>query len=169
MTGFAAPFYSRASLLMTRAILIFLATGAYIGFVPYAPGTAGSVLGLVLAWAALKDVGSHVWLAVAAFICVFILACWIAQRAQTILGRHDSPHIVLDEVLGMIATMFLNPLDWIHLLIGFALFRLFDIVKLPPANIFDRKVRGGAGVMLDDLAAAVYANIALRFVAHLIV
>jgi phosphatidylglycerophosphatase A len=55
-----------------------------------------------------------------------------------------------------------------YLLLGFILFRLFDIVKLPPANIIDRKVRGGLGVMLDDIASAVYANIALRLVAHLI-
>jgi phosphatidylglycerophosphatase A len=154
---------------MTRAILIFLATGAYLGFVPVAPGTAGSVLGLVIAWAALGAAGGHWWLAAAVFTCSFALGCWIAQRAQAILGRHDSPHIVLDEILGMVATMFFNPLDWMHLLIGFGLFRLFDIVKLPPANIIDRQVRGGLGVMLDDLAAAVYANIALRFVAHLIV
>jgi len=153
---------------MTRAILIFLATGAYLGFVPVAPGTAGSVLGLVVAWAALGGVGGHLWLAVAAFACVFALGCWIAQRAQIILGQHDSPHIVLDEVMGMVATMFLNPLDWMHLLIGFGLFRLFDIVKLPPANLIDRGVRGGLGVMLDDFAAAIYANIVLRFVAHLI-
>ncbi|SRR5579871_5907694 len=154
---------------MTRPILIFLATGAYAGFVPFAPGTAGSAVGLALAWAALGQAQRHPWLAAAVFVGVFAMACWVADRAQAILGRHDSPHIVLDEILGMVATMFLNPLDWIHLAIGFGLFRLFDIVKPPPAGFFDRTVAGGAGVMLDDLAAAIYANIALRVVAHLIV
>ena len=153
---------------MTRAILIFVASGAYSGFVPVAPGTAGSIVGLAVAWSVLPCAGAHWLLALAAFAAVFALGCWIAHRAQIILGEHDSPHIVLDEVLGMVATMFLNPLGWIHLLIGFALFRLFDIVKLPPASFFDRNVRGGTGVMLDDLAAAIYANIALRLVAHLI-
>jgi len=154
---------------MTRAILIFVASGAYTGFVPFAPGTAGSVLGLVVAWGALSWADGHWALALAGFAGAFVLGCWIAQRAQAIFGEHDSPHIVLDEVMGMVATMLFNPLDWIHLLIGFLLFRLFDIVKPPPASIIDRQVRGGLGVMLDDLAAAVYANIALRLVAHLIV
>jgi phosphatidylglycerophosphatase A len=154
---------------MWRAIIIFVASGAYTGFVPGAPGTAGSVLGLVVAWLVLPWAASHRRLATVAFAAFFILGCWIARRAQVIFGENDSPRIVLDEVLGMVVTLFLNPLDWFHFLIGFALFRLFDIVKLPPANIFDRKVEGGLGVMLDDLAAAVYANIALRFVAHLIV
>ncbi len=153
---------------MTRAILIFVASGAYSGFVPVAPGTAGSVVGLALAWGALPYAHAHWPLAVAAFAAAFAMGCWVAERAQVIFGEHDSPHIVLDEVMGMVATMFLNPLNGMHLLIGFILFRLFDIVKLPPANIIDRKVRGGLGVMLDDLAAAVYANIALRLVAHLI-
>ena len=153
---------------MTRAILIFLATGAYVGYVPVAPGTAGSVLGLAIARGALSKAGGHVWLAVAVFAIAFVIGCWVADRAQAVLGKHDSPHIVLDEIMGMVATMFLNPLDWIHLLIGFGLFRLFDVTKPPPASVFD-KMRGGAGVMLDDLAAAVYANIALRIVTRLIV
>jgi phosphatidylglycerophosphatase A len=152
---------------MTRAIVIFLATGAYSGYVPAAPGTAGSVLGLLLAWMVLPGAAAHTGLAVAVFAAAFLLACWIAGRAQAMLREHDSPHIVLDEVMGMVATMFLNPLNWIHLLIGFGLFRLFDIVKPPPANFFD-KMRSGPGVMLDDLAAAVYANIALRVVTRLI-
>lgn len=154
---------------MTRAIIIFVASGAYTGFVPLAPGTAGSVVGLVLAWGALSWADAHWALAIAVFGGVFVLGCWIADRAQAIFAEHDSPHIVLDEVMGMVATMFFNPLDRMHLLIGFGLFRLFDIVKLPPASIIDRNVRGGLGVMLDDLASAIYANIALRVVAHLIV
>jgi phosphatidylglycerophosphatase A len=154
---------------MTRAIIIFLATGAYTGLVPVAPGTAGSVVGLAAAWAVLGWARAHYWMFAAVFAAVFAAGCWIAGRAEAILGKHDSSHIVLDEVMGMIATMFLNPLDRLHLLLGFVLFRGFDIVKVFPANLIDRKVRGGAGVMLDDLAAAVYANIALRFVAHLIV
>ncbi len=154
---------------MTRAFIIFVASGAYTGFVPFAPGTAGSLVGLVLAWATLPWAGLHWALALAAFGGAFAAGCWIAHRAQAIFGEPDSPHIVLDEVMGMVATMFLNPLDAIHLGLGFVLFRLFDIVKLPPAGAIDRKMRGGLGVMLDDLAAAVYANIALRVVAHLIV
>lgn len=154
---------------MMRAIVIFIATGAYTGFVPVAPGTAGSVVGLVLAWLVLGWANAHVWIAAAVFTAAFALGCLIAGRAEAIFGEHDSSHIVLDEVMGMLATMFLNPLDWVHLVVGFVLFRLFDIVKLFPASVIDSRMPGGLGVMLDDLAAAVYANIALRFVAHLLV
>jgi phosphatidylglycerophosphatase A len=154
---------------MMRAIVIFLATGAYAGFVPIAPGTAGSVVGLLLAWLVLGWANAHVWIAIAVFTAAFALGCLIAGRAEAIFGRHDSSHIVLDEIMGMLATMFLNPLDRVHLVVGFALFRLFDIVKLFPASVIDSRMPGGLGVMLDDLAAAVYANIALRLVAHLLV
>jgi phosphatidylglycerophosphatase A len=154
---------------MTRALIIFVASGACTGFAPFAPGTAGSLLGVLLAWATLSWAAVH-WLpALASFAAAFVGGCWIAQRAQAIFGEPDSPHIVVDEVMGMIATMFFNPLDALHLWLGFVLFRLFDIVKLPPAGAIDRNLRGGLGVMLDDLAAAVYANIALRVLAHLIV
>lgn len=154
---------------MVRAIVIFLATGAYTGFVPVAPGTAGSVVGLVLAWLVLGWGNAHAWVAIAVFAAIFAVGCLIAGRAETLFHQYDCSHIVLDEIMGMVATMFLNPLDWLHLVIGFALFRLFDIIKLFPANLIDHRVRGGLGVMLDDLAAAAYANIALRFITHLLV
>ncbi len=168
MTCTAAPTENRTHLPIRQAVILFLATGLCVGYVPMVPGTAGSVLGLAAAWSALAPASGHPIAAVAVFAAAFILGCWIAHRAQEILGEHDSPRIVVDEVMGMAATMFLNPLDWIHLLIGFVLFRFFDIAKLPPASFFDREVRGGAGVMLDDLAAAIYANVALRLIAHFI-
>lgn len=123
---------------------------------------------MVLAWLVLGWANAHVWIAIAAFTAIFALGCLIAGRAEAIFGGHDSSHIVLDEIMGMLATMFLNPLGLINLVVGFALFRLFDIVKLFPASMIDSRMPGGLGVMLDDLAAAVYANIALRFVAHLL-
>jgi len=127
------------------------------------------MVGLVLAWLVLGWANAHVWVATAVFAGAFALGCVIAGRAEAIFGGHDSSHIVLDEIMGMVATMFLNPLDRVHLVVGFALFRLFDIVKLFPASVIDSGMPGGLGVMLDDLAAAVYANIALRLVAHLLV
>ena len=95
-------------------------------------------------------------------------ACWISGRAEVIFNEPDSSKIVIDEVFGMAATMFLNPIGWPQLLAGFVLFRLFDIIKPFPANLIDRRMRGGAGVMLDDLAAAVYANSILRLAIHFI-
>jgi phosphatidylglycerophosphatase A len=74
---------------------------------------------------------------------------------------------VLDEILGMIATMFLNPTEWLWLAAGFVLFRVLDIIKPWPAIRFDR-MRGGSGVMLDDLAAGVYANVTLQVLRRII-
>jgi phosphatidylglycerophosphatase A len=152
-----------------RALIIFFATGIYTGYAPIAPGTAGSVVGLVLAWA----VFGPLWTAspvvcLIVFTIAFIPACWISTRAEVIFGQHDSPHIVLDEVLGMVATMFGNPLTWPYLLSGFLMFRFFDVIKPFPANLLDRRVPGGAGVMLDDLAAAIYANIVLQVIGRAI-
>jgi phosphatidylglycerophosphatase A len=95
------------------------------------------------------------------FTVIFVSACFVAEAAEKIFDQHDSSRIVLDEVLGMIATMFLNPVVWTWVVAGFVLFRIFDILKPWPASVFDR-MQGGAGVMLDDLAAAIYANVMLQ-------
>jgi phosphatidylglycerophosphatase A len=145
-----------------RAAVIFLVTGAYVGYVPIAPGTAGSALGLILARFVLAPIWNR-WPAI--FLIVFAIlfgaGCLLSARAERILGQPDSSTIVLDEVFGMIATMFLNPIGWPWLLAGFVVFRLLDIIKPWPAAQFD-SMHGGAGVMLDDLAAGLYANVTLQ-------
>jgi phosphatidylglycerophosphatase A len=151
-----------------RQLIIFLATGAYSGYSPFAPGTAGSVVGLAIGYFLAPAWRSHPGIFVACFAAVFAASCWIAGRAEEVFQEHDSSRIVLDEVLGMIATMFLNPLGWPWLLAGFVLFRIFDIIKPFPAALIDRRMAGGPGVMLDDLFAGIYANIVLRIVAHLL-
>jgi phosphatidylglycerophosphatase A len=154
---------------LMRPIVLFFATGAGSGYSPVAPGTAGSLVGLVLVWAVFEPIWRYSWpAALIIFAILFGAGCWIAGAAETIFAEHDSSRIVLDEVLGMVATMFLNPIGWRYLLAGFVIFRLFDIIKPPPASLIDREVGGGVGVMLDDLVAAVYANIALRALAHFI-
>ncbi len=145
-----------------RALITFFATGAYVGYVPIAPGTAGSVLGLLLA----KFLCAPLWTRspaafVMLFVVLFIGACLVADAAETYSGEHDSSRIVIDEIFGMTATLFLNPSGWIWILAGFALFRAFDVIKPWPASYFDR-MRGGTGVMLDDLAAGIYANLVLQ-------
>ncbi len=146
-----------------RQVIIFLASGAYTGYSPFAPGTAGSVVGLIIGYFFCAPMWQHEpMMFVLIFAAVMFLSCLIAGRAEEIFSEHDSSKIVLDEVLGMIATMFLNPLGWVSLLGGFILFRLFDIIKPFPADLIDRKMPGGPGVMLDDLFAGIYANIILR-------
>lgn len=148
---------------MTRALIIFFATGAYSGYSPVAPGTAGSVVGLVVMWFGFGPLWAYSpAIALVVFAIAFVISCWIAGRAEIIFDEHDSSKIVLDEVLGMVATMFANPLTPLWMLAGFVIFRLFDIVKPFPADLIDRKLGGGSGVMLDDLAAGIYANIVLQ-------
>ena len=146
-----------------RAFVLFLATGAGAGYAPFAPGTAGATLGLVLAWTLfgpLWELSPAICLL--AFALAFAVAIWIAGRAESILSEHDSGKIVIDEVLAMVATLFGIPLTLPFIIAGFLAFRALDVIKPFPAGWVDRRMPGGAGVMLDDLVAALYANLALR-------
>ena len=146
-----------------RALIIFLATGVYSGYSPIAPGTAGSVVGLVLVWFVTGPMWAYSpLLTLALFAIAFAISCWISGRAEEIFNEPDSSKIVIDEVLGMAVTMFGNPITVPWMLAGFLLFRIFDVLKPWPASIIDRQVPGGAGVMLDDFAVAIYANIILE-------
>ena len=150
-----------------RALVTLLATGGYVGYAPVAPGTFGAAVGLLLGWL-LSPCWNH---SPAAFLMTFglgfVAACFIAGAAEQIARQHDASHIVIDEIFGMIATMLFNPVTWIAMIAGFALFRVFDIIKPWPASYFDR-MRGGGGVMLDDLAAGIYANLVLQVVHRLV-
>ena len=157
-----------------RALIIFFATGIYSGYAPIAPGTAGSVVGLVVVWLVFGPLWAHSpALCLLVFAIAFVIACWISDRAERIFDNHDDSRIVIDEVLGMVATMFMNPTGMnraglISLAAGFALFRFFDIIKPFPASLIDRRLRGGGGVMLDDLAAGIYANLVLQVARRLL-
>ena len=152
-----------------RSLIVFLATGFYSGYAPVAPGTAGSVVGLVLVWIVWGPLWTRSpWLCLLVFAIAFVIACWISDRAERIFENHDDSHIVIDEVLGMAATMFGNPTAFGWLLAGFLLFRIADVIKPWPASWFDRRMRNGTGVMLDDLAAAIYANIVLHVIVRVL-
>lgn len=154
---------SRGNSSVRRALTIFLATTAYSGYSPVAPGTAGSVVGVIVLWFGFAPLWA--WsraIAAVVFVAAVIVGCFIAGDAEKIFDEHDSPKIVLDEVLGMILTMAGNPLTPAWAAAGFVLFRCFDIIKPFPAGLIDRKLGGGPGVMLDDLASAVYANIVIQ-------
>jgi len=146
-----------------RALVIFFATGAYVGYIPIAPGTAGSLLGVVIGFLCRPFWSRRPGLFVTAFAVMFSGACYVADEAERLSGRHDDSRIVIDEIFGMVAAMAWLPGRMLWIALAFGLFRLCDILKPWPASLFD-KMRGGAGVMLDDLAAGLYANLA----AHLI-
>jgi phosphatidylglycerophosphatase A len=151
-----------------RAIVLVLATGLGAGYAPIAPGSAGSVLGLALWYAAFVPLWERSpVLCLAAFAAAFVAAVWIAGRAEAELAEHDSPRIVIDEVLGMVATLIAVPAVRPLPIAGFLAFRVLDIIKPPPARWVERNMRGGAAVMLDDLVAAVYANLALQALVRL--
>ena len=134
------------------------------------PGTFGSVLGLGLAWFVTVPLACRSPAAAFGLIAaLFAAGCWLAGRAEELFHQRDSSRIVIDEIVGMALTMYLSPAsDWIAFAIGFALFRLFDIFKPEPARTIDRRMRGGVAVMLDDIAAAVYANLALHVIALMV-
>lgn len=144
--------------MMTR-LAILLSTFGYVGYFPIAPGTAGSAAALVL-YAVLRLVGSPV-LDVAAIAVLFGVGCWAGSVAEVHFGRTDPGHVVLDEVVGMLLTLLFVPVTWLGALVGFFLFRLFDIVKPFPARRCER-LHGGLGIMADDAVAGVYGNLALR-------
>ncbi len=139
-------------------IIKFLATGCYLGYLPYAPGTFGTLAGVALfmAFAAL----SPLYYAVST-VLLFLLASAVSGKAEKIFNKKDAAVIVIDEVTGFIVTMAMIKPSALSIISGFILFRFFDIVKVWPASYFNNK-NGGLAVVLDDVAAGIYANILLR-------
>lgn len=143
-----------------RGLALGLATTGGVGYFPIAPGTAGSAAGVAIWWLVRQATASPVAeLGVAAV--VLVIGAWAATRAETLLGTTDPGPVVIDEVLGMLVTLVASPVSWRAALLGFVLFRVFDVVKPPPARQLER-THGGWGIMLDDLAAGGYAWIALQ-------
>ena len=142
-------------------LIIFLASGAGLGYVPVAPGTFGSLLALPLLVGLARGSWSPV-LTAGLIAVVSLLAMPVCDRAGRWYGVADSSRIVLDEVCGMlIAGAFLPATLWSRGL-AFLVFRLFDVVKPFPASYFDREMKNGVGVVADDLVAGIYANLVVR-------
>ncbi len=143
---------------MTR-LAVVVATVGYSGYFPIAPGTIGSLAGLVV-YAVVWWSGSPV-VEVAAIVALFAAGVWAGTVAERYFGGIDPGPIVIDEVVGMLITLLFIPVGWSGALLGFLLFRVFDVIKPFPARRLER-LHGGLGVMADDAMAAVYANVALR-------
>jgi phosphatidylglycerophosphatase A len=145
-----------------RALVIFLASAGYIGYIPVASGTFGSLVGIPLFWEFDELRGASVPLYLVAFVGAVCGACWIAGKAEGYLNEHDSHKIVLDEVVGYVAaTLFLTP-TWTHALLAFFIFRALDVLKPFPAGYIDANFPGGYGVVLDDVVSGFYSNAAVR-------
>jgi len=141
-----------------------VATVFGVGYVPVAPGTFGSAAGLLLWW--LLPASSTIQ--AAAITAIFVAGSWGGNVAERHFGRSDPGQVVIDEVMGMLITLFLNPVGWLGALAGFLLFRIFDVIKPYPANRLEQ-LHGGIGVMADDAMAAVYANLVLRAALHWVI
>ena len=138
-----------------------LALGFGSGLVPRAPGTAGSLVGLA---AAILAAQWGAWVAVAITTVVVVAGVWICGEGARRLGVHDHPAIVWDEIAGMMIAMLAAPPGWGWTALAFALFRAFDIIKPWPIREIDHAMRGGAGIMLDDVMAGILAALVLLLV-----
>lgn len=143
---------------MTR-LAVFIATFAYSGYFPVAPGTIGSAAGLVV-YLVVWWTGSAA-VEVALIVGLFAAGVWAGTIAERYFGGIDPGPIVIDEVAGMLITLAFIPVGFSGALAGFFLFRVFDVIKPFPAARLER-LHGGLGVMADDAMAAIYANVALR-------
>lgn len=142
----------------------FLSLGFGSGLAPKAPGTFGTLAAVPLYWL-LSAATLPVYLAVV--IALTVLGVWLCDHTARALGVHDHPAIVWDEVAGYLITMIAAPAGWQWLLLGFVLFRLFDILKPWPIRWIDRQVHGGLGIMLDDVLAGAMAWLVLQGIAWL--
>jgi len=139
--------------------ICLIGQGFGTGRSPWAPGTVGTLPGLVLAWF-LWHAGPVFYLVITTL--VVMIAIWVSGRAAKLLRVHDDPRIVIDEIAGILVTLALVPPSVPALLTGFVLFRLLDTVKPPPISTIDQRVGGGLGIVADDVVAGLGANLCLQ-------
>lgn len=136
----------------------FIAYGFGSGLSPKAPGTFGTLVAIPIYWL-IQDwsLTAYLIFTLIAFLC----GIWICQKTVDWLKQDDPGGVVWDEVVGYLVTMIVAPKGWLWIVMGFVLFRFFDILKPWPVSIADKKLHGGVGVMLDDVVAGIYAAIVL--------
>ena len=146
---------------MKRFVLLLASTfGA--GYVPTAPGTAGTLVAIPI-FLVLSSIPFPLYeLTILTF---FFFASWISGEAERCWERKDDPRIVIDEIMGYLITMLWLPRTILFIILGFFLFRFFDIVKPPPIRLLE-KAKGGYGIVLDDVLAGVYSNIILQIISY---
>ncbi len=141
-----------------------LAFGFGLGRLPKAPGTFGTLAGIpfvLLCW----QFPVVIYLLITAMMA--LLGVWLCGQTARDLGVHDHPGIVWDEIVGYMITMTAAPPGWLWLVIGFVLFRFFDILKPWPIRTLDTHVHGGFGIMIDDVLAGVFAAVAMQLLMRL--
>ena len=142
----------------------FIALGAGLGLAPKAPGTFGTLLGIPFLFLMPQNLIAYA----VVLLLLFALGVWCCDVCAKNLGVHDHPGIVWDEVVGYLITMAAVPQTFLWVVAGFAVFRLFDILKPWPISWVDRNVHGGLGIMLDDVLAGVLAFVFMQVAVYLI-
>lgn len=140
----------------------FIAFGFGSGLSPIAPGTCGTLVAIPV-YFILSSLSPIFYILLV--LALFILGVWVSEIVTCALGEQDYSGIVWDEVVGYLLTMFCAPFGITWMIIGFLLFRVFDILKPPPIGLVDKHIHGGLGVMLDDVMAAIPACLILQTLA----
>jgi len=144
-----------------RHFILLLATGLGVGYSPRAPGTLGTLVAIPVYYF-LSNVPSPLYeITLIGFV---FLSVWVSGNAEIFFGKKDDQRIVIDEIMGFLITMLWVPKTIRFVIIGFFLFRFFDILKPFPIRRLEKGFKGGFGVVLDDVVAGVYANIVLRLI-----
>ena len=144
---------------MVKRIVIFLATGCYVGYSPLVPGTTGTLAAIPIYFFLSRLSPLYYMIILLASIYV---AIWASDRAEVLLQSRDCRHIVIDEMVGFIVAMFMIPRTLSYILLGFFLFRALDIIKPFPIRALEEGLRGGYGVVLDDIVAGIYTNLIIH-------
>lgn len=147
--------------LLLKHPIHFLALGFGSGLAPKAPGTFGTLMAVPL-YLLLQLLVLQNYILVVIFIT--LAGIYICDKSAKMMGEHDHPGIVWDEFAGFFITMIAVPFEWVWVLLGFALFRFFDIVKPQPIKWLDKSVAGGFGIMIDDVLAGIMAGISLHII-----
>ena len=148
-----------------KKCICFLAWGLGAGLSPKAPGTMGTLVAIPL-YLFISRLSPVCYISIVCFMG--IIGIYICEVASQYSGIPDDQCIVWDEIVGYLLTMLLLPNNWQWIILGFILFRFFDIVKPWPINICDRRIKGGLGIMADDGLAAIYAWGGLQFILYLL-
>ena len=134
----------------------FIVTGFYLGYVSKAPGTIGTLLGIPLA-ILIAQFGDIFYLS---FVLLFIIASiYLIEIYEAHSGKEDAPFVVIDEIAGFLVCLSLVPKDWSYIILAFVIFRTLDILKPFPISYLERKIKGGIGVVMDDVACGLLTNV----------
>ena len=150
---------------LRKKTILFLSSGCLLGNMPFAPGSFGTLAGLPICWLLS---GIDVRISFSLIVLSVPCAVWIAGEAEKIIGKKDPGAIVIDEIVGMIFTLAGLPFTAATAGLGFVLFRVLDITKPFPIRFLERRFKGGSGIVLDDMAAGIVANITLRIILQLL-